>query len=95
MLDHEMKKKPKNTGMKNVILDVFSTMNFKLKSETQIDVSLRSAFINSSGSTCNSVIYTPEKLIICNVGDSRTILGKFVNGSKFIPNRSVEELQFV
>lgn len=35
--------------------------------------------INSmfSGSTCVSVIYTPEKLIIPNIGDSRAVLGRY------------------
>lgn len=31
-----------------------------------------------SGSTCVSVIYSPEKLIIANIGDSRCVLGKKV-----------------
>ena len=35
--------------------------------------------INSlfSGSTCVSVIFTPEKLIVPNIGDSRAVLGRF------------------
>ena len=35
--------------------------------------------INSlfSGSTCVSVIYTPEKLIVPNIGDSRAVLGRY------------------
>ena len=35
--------------------------------------------INSlfSGSTCVSVIYTPERLIVPNIGDSRAVLGRF------------------
>ena len=35
--------------------------------------------INSifSGSTCVSVIFTPEKLICANIGDSRAVLGRF------------------
>ena len=37
--------------------------------------------INSlfSGSTCVSVIYTPEKLIVPNIGDSRAVLGRLIN----------------
>ena len=40
--------------------------------------------INSlfSGSTCVSVIYTPEKLIVPNIGDSRAVLGRLVNKEK-------------
>ena len=30
-----------------------------------------------SGSTCSTLIYTPERLISANVGDSRCVLGKF------------------
>ena len=35
--------------------------------------------INSlfSGTTCISVIYTPERLIVPNIGDSRAVLGRF------------------
>ena len=35
--------------------------------------------INSlfSGSTCVSVIYTPERLIVPNIGDSRAVLGRY------------------
>ena len=35
--------------------------------------------INSlfSGSTCVSVIFTPERLIVPNIGDSRAVLGRF------------------
>ena len=38
--------------------------------------------INShlSGSTCVSLIYTPYKIITANVGDSRAIMGKQING---------------
>lgn len=35
--------------------------------------------VKSSGSTCCSLIYTPEKLICANLGDSRCILGRHVN----------------
>ena len=40
--------------------------------------------INSlfSGSTCISVIYTPEKLIVPNIGDSRAVLARYDNSSK-------------
>ena len=35
--------------------------------------------INSlfSGSTCVSVIFTPERLIVPNIGDSRAVLGRY------------------
>ena len=32
-----------------------------------------------SGSTCSSLIFSPEKIISINVGDSRCVLGKCVN----------------
>lgn len=35
-----------------------------------------------SGSTCVTLIYTPEKLLCANAGDSRAVLGRCVNGGK-------------
>ena len=49
----------------------FIETNKQLNSNERIDSSL-------SGSTCVSLIFTPERLICINVGDSRCILGKFV-----------------
>ena len=45
---------------------------------------LRNRQIDSdlSGSTCVSVIYTPKKLIIANIGDSRCVLGKCIEPEK-------------
>ena len=53
-----------------IITDIFIKENTKLISNEMINSML-------SGSTCVSAIYTPEKLITANVGDSRIILGKF------------------
>ena len=39
---------------------------------------------NFSGSTCVSVIYTPESLTCINLGDSRAVLGRYVDGSIII-----------
>ena len=41
--------------------------------------SLDNENINSlfSGSTCVSVIFTPERLIVPNIGDIRVVLGKY------------------
>ena len=33
-----------------------------------------------SGSTCVSMIYTQEKLKMANIGDSRAVLGRCING---------------
>jgi serine/threonine protein phosphatase PrpC len=52
-----------------IIKKAFVLENNSLLRNQQIDSDL-------SGSTCISVIYTPEKLIIANVGDSRAVLGK-------------------
>ena len=53
-----------------IISKCFVEENNNLLSNHQIDSTL-------SGTTCISVIYTPKKLIIANIGDSRCVLGKF------------------
>ena len=54
--------------LSEVIINTFIMENNALLRNRQIDSDL-------SGSTCISVIYTPKKLIIANVGDSRCVLG--------------------
>ena len=56
----------------DVIKETFINANEKLVSNEEIN----SLF---SGSTCVSVIYTPEKLIVSNIGDSRAVLGRLIN----------------
>ena len=56
----------------DVIKETFINANEKLVSNEEIN----SLF---SGSTCISVIYTPEKLIVPNIGDSRAVLGRLIN----------------
>lgn len=34
-----------------------------------------------SGSTCVTVFYSPHKVTCANVGDSRAIIGRYVNGA--------------
>ena len=65
-----------------VLIETFKMENESLKRNKQIDSDL-------SGSTCVSVIYTPKKLIIANLGDSRCVLGtknktewKYINLSR-------------
>jgi serine/threonine protein phosphatase PrpC len=60
-------------NVNSIIEDVFLELNSKLHNNEIIDT-------NFSGSTCVSLIYTPEKVITANVGDSRAVLGRFVNG---------------
>ena len=45
---------------------------------------LNNKIINSnfSGSTCISLIYTPNKIIVSNIGDSRAVLGKYISESQ-------------
>ena len=57
----------------NIIEDVFIDTNYKLSNCDVIDTVF-------SGSTCVSLIYTPEKVICANVGDSRAVLGRCING---------------
>ena len=80
-LNNELVEKKKSSSdgivsIDKIITEVFLTLNLKLFKKANLDT-------NFSGSTCVSVIYTPEKLICANVGDSRAILGRFLNGSKF------------
>ena len=56
----------------NKITEAFLLTNRELVEETDIN-----SFF--SGSTCVSVIFTPEKLICPNIGDSRAVLGRFVD----------------
>jgi serine/threonine protein phosphatase PrpC len=58
--------------LSKVLIDTFDMENNSLLRNKQIDSDL-------SGSTCVSVIYTPQKLIIANLGDSRCVLGKKIN----------------
>ena len=53
-----------------IISDVFIMVNNLLVDNENIN----SLF---SGSTCVSVIYTPERLIVPNIGDSRAVLGRY------------------
>jgi len=55
-----------------IIKETFIFANEKLVDNEEIN----SLF---SGSTCVSVIYTPEKLIVPNIGDSRAVLGRLIN----------------
>ena len=64
--------------LSKVLIETFKMENESLKRFKQIDSDL-------SGSTCVSVIYTPQKLIIANLGDSRCVLGTQVkNEWKYI-----------
>ena len=70
---------------KQVNLQQDREMLFEIIQETFVyenNLLLKNKMIDStlSGSTCVSVIYTPYKLIVANLGDSRCILGKLKNG---------------
>ena len=73
-LNHLIKSEKLNVltdDLSSVIKRAFISENKSLLRNKQIDSDL-------SGSTCISVIYTPKKLIIANVGDSRCFLGKCI-----------------
>ena len=83
-LNHALKKKNLNLltdDLSLVIKKCFLNENRNLLDNHQIDSDL-------SGTTCISVIYTPKKLIIANLGDSRCILGKYVNNKWSAENLS-------
>lgn len=72
-MNNELKRKNKNVNIHNVndvLTNVFVDMNNKLLGGEIVDTTF-------SGSTCVSMIYTPEKVITANVGDSRAVLGRF------------------
>ena len=75
-----MKKRLKKDEINKILDDVFVFTNNKLCNQTMIDTNFRYMEDNISGSTCVTLIYTPEKLICANVGDSRAVLGRCVNG---------------
>lgn len=58
----------------DIIKKTFDTANDKLVDQDNIN----STF---SGSTCVSVIYTPERLICPNIGDSRAVIGRCDGGN--------------
>jgi serine/threonine protein phosphatase PrpC len=75
-LNNQLKAKNKNINIHNynsIIIDTFVETNNKLLSGEIVDTTF-------SGSTCVSLIYTPEKIISANVGDSRAVIGRNVNG---------------
>ena len=72
-LNHALRRKKLNLlkdDLSSTIKECFIQENQSLLSNHQIDSDL-------SGTTCISVIYTPQKLIIANIGDSRCVLGKY------------------
>ena len=56
--------------LSRITSQIFVTTDNNLANDDRVD----STF---SGSTCSTLIYTPERLISANVGDSRCVLGKF------------------
>jgi serine/threonine protein phosphatase PrpC len=58
-----------------LIEETFVQLNYKIHNSNKTDP-------NYSGSTCVSLIYTPEKIITANVGDSRAVLGRYKNNGK-------------
>ena len=62
-------------ALSQVISKVYQTTNKIMNEDERIDSSL-------SGSTCVSLIFTPQKIFCINVGDSRCVLGKYDNNKK-------------
>ena len=62
--------------LSNIIEKTFIQTNNNLNNNERIDSSL-------SGSTCVSIIFTNERIICINVGDSRCILGKKNSNNEF------------
>lgn len=84
-LNNQLRKQNKNVSQHNInhiLEDVFLDTNHKLCNLDNLDTTF-------SGSTCVSLVYTPEKMICANVGDSRAVLGRCVNGG-IIYNLTIE-----
>lgn len=64
-------------NINSVIVDTFLDINTKLHKSQIIDTSF-------SGSTCSSMILTPEKVLTANVGDSRAVIGKLIDGGNLL-----------
>ena len=62
----------KFSTIKNLIIKIFIDINELLIQDKSINTKL-------SGTTCTCLIYTPDKIITFNLGDSRIILGKKQN----------------
>jgi serine/threonine protein phosphatase PrpC len=64
----------KDPSKRNYYIEqVFLNVNFKLVNDSSIDTTF-------SGSTCVSLICTTESLICANIGDSRAVLGRCIDG---------------
>ena len=63
----------------------------------KINTLLRNRQIDSdlSGSTCISTVYTQQKLIITNLGDSRCILGKCIEKDEIVGENTKKNLKWV
>lgn len=75
-LNHAIQEKKLNIltdDLTNVISQTFIHQNDNLRKNSMIDCKL-------SGTTCASVIYTPEKMILANLGDSRVVIGREIKG---------------
>lgn len=66
-------------SFQGLIKETFITTNNQMTLDLRVDT-------NFSGSTCVSLIYTPTKLTTINVGDSRAVLGRLINGGNFSLN---------
>lgn len=64
-----------DSNIQNMIKETFISTNKYMITDIRVDT-------NFSGSTCVSLIHTPTKLITINVGDSRAVLGRLVDGGK-------------
>lgn len=49
---------------------------------TNINLNNSSVETEYSGSTCVSLVYSPQKILTANIGDSRAVMGKLIEGSK-------------
>lgn len=82
-LENELKNKNLDVFNSNTKTDVYSLID-DIFNYTNDRLNRSNVDTKYSGSTCVSMFYSPTKVITANIGDSRTVMGKLINGGKLL-----------
>lgn len=82
-LENELKNKNIDVFNSNTKADAYSLID-DIFNYTNDRLNRSNVDTKYSGSTCVSMFYSPTKVITANIGDSRAVLGKCINGGKII-----------